>query len=90
MFLRVKNEVCRGWKVPTTVSEAKCFASEVKRFAKMIEQSKDGELKYEHWQTKGKKVFVLIYKEDTGLLREIGWIHSQTHEYEAIWVRKRV
>jgi hypothetical protein len=86
MFLKVKNEVCRGWKVPTTASEARVFASEVKRFAKKIDQSSDGIYKYEHWQTKGKKVFVLVYKEDGGCLKEIGWIHSQTKEYEPIWV----
>lgn len=84
MFLRVKNEVCRGWKVPASLSEAKIFAQEVRRYAKMIETYGDEVFRYEKWRTKGGKVFVLKTKAKGGLA-EIGWIHSLTGEYERIW-----
>ncbi|MEE1503888.1 MAG: hypothetical protein UGF89_06565 [Acutalibacteraceae bacterium] len=84
--MSMKNEVCRGWKVPSSLSEAKIFASEVRKYAKKIEFSSDGVFRYERWQTKGGKIFILKEKNN-GALQEIGWIHSQTKEYEPVWVK---
>ncbi len=86
MFLRVKNGVCRGWKVPNTECEANIFCDEVIKYSKQIEVTDDGVFSYEKRKTKGGKVFVIKTKDKR--LVEVGCIHTETKVYEPIWSKK--
>lgn len=86
MFLKVKNGVCRGWKVPNSESEAKQFCNEVVKYSKQLDVDNDGCFNYERRKTKGGKVFVIKTKDNR--LFEIGWIHSETKVYEPIWTKQ--